>query len=88
LLFFAFKLADLNRKVRVGAVSYLNTKPLLYGVKRSGLMDRIELVEEYPSRIATMLVNDQIDIGLVPVAIIPQLTEAHIVTDYCIGTEK
>ncbi len=87
MLFFAFKLADLNRKVRVGAVSYLNTKPLLYGVKRSGLMDRIELVEEYPSRIATMLVNDQIDIGLVPVAIIPQLTEAHIVTDYCIGTE-
>lgn len=48
-------------------------------------MDRIELVEDYPSRIAAMLLNDEIDVGLVPVAIIPKLEQAHIVTDYCIG---
>jgi chorismate dehydratase len=59
----------------------------LYGIKRSELMDGIELVEEYPARIAAMLVNDEIDVGLVPVAIIPLLKEAHIITDYCIGTE-
>jgi chorismate dehydratase len=87
LFFFAAKLAELDKRIRVGAVSYLNTRPLLYGLKRSGLMDRIELVEEYPSRIASMLVNDEIDLGLVPVAIIPLLKEAHIITDYCIGTE-
>lgn len=50
-------------------------------------MERIDLVEEYPARIAAMLVNDEIDVGLVPVAIIPLLKEAHIITDYCIGTE-
>ena len=50
-------------------------------------MDRIELVEEYPSRIAAMLVNDEIDVGLVPVVVIPVLKEAHIITDYCIGTD-
>lgn len=87
MFFFAAKLAELDKRIRVGAVSYLNTRPLLYGVKRSGLMDRIELVEEYPSRIASMLVNDEIDLGLVPVAIIPLLKEAHIITDYCIGSE-
>jgi chorismate dehydratase len=87
LFFFAAKLTELDKRIRVGAVSYLNTRPLLYGLKRSGLMDRIELVEEYPSRIASMLVNDEIDLGLVPVAIIPLLKEAHIITDYCIGTE-
>jgi chorismate dehydratase len=81
------KLVELDKKIRVGAVSYLNTKPLLYGIKRSGLMDRIELIEEYPSRIATMLVNDGIDMGLVPVAIIPELKEPYIVSDYCIGAE-
>lgn len=48
-------------------------------------MDRIDLIEEYPSRIAEMLLNDEIDIGLVPVAIIPQMREAYITTDYCIG---
>ncbi|MGI8950583.1 MAG: menaquinone biosynthetic enzyme MqnA/MqnD family protein [Chitinophagaceae bacterium] len=76
------------KKIKVGAVSYLNTKPLLYGVKRSQLlMQQIELIEDYPSKIAAMLVNSEIDIGLVPVAVIPQLKEWKIVTDYCIGTD-
>jgi len=87
MLFFAAKLVELDKRIRVGAVSYLNTKPLLYGIKRSGLMDKIDLIEEYPSRIATMLVEDKIDVGLVPVAIIPKLKEYHIITDYCIGAE-
>lgn len=51
-------------------------------------MDRIELVEEYPARIADMLVSNQVDVGLVPVAIVPLLKEAHIITDYCIATES
>ncbi|MDP1844149.1 MAG: menaquinone biosynthesis protein [Sediminibacterium sp.] len=77
----------MNKSIRVGAVSYLNTIPLLYGVKKSGLIDRITLVEDYPSKIAEMLLNDEIDIGLIPVAMIPQLKESHIITNYCIGTE-
>lgn len=60
---------------------------MLFGFERAGLMDRIDLVEAYPSKIAFMLLNDQIDVGLVPVAIIPQLKEAHIVTDFCIASE-
>lgn len=76
-------------KIKVGAVSYLNTKPLLYGVKRSEeLMARTELVEDYPSRIAQMLVDGTIDVGLVPVAVIPKLKEWHIVSDFCIGAEQ
>ena len=75
------------RKIRVGAVSYLNTKPLLYGIKRHGLINKIELVEDYPSIIAKHLISGKIDVGLVPVAAIPYLTEAHIVTDFCIGCE-
>lgn len=79
------KIVELNKRIRVGAVSYLNTKPLLYGIKRSGLMEDIDLVEEYPSKIAQMLLDDEIDVGLVPVAIIPQMKEHFIVSDYCIG---
>jgi chorismate dehydratase len=74
-------------KIRVGAVSYLNTKPLLYGIKRSSVLQQIELIEEYPSKVADMLLNDEIDIGLVPVAVIPKLEEHYIVSDYCIGAE-
>lgn len=75
-------------KIKVGAVSYLNTKPLLYGIKRSEtLMQQMELIEEYPSKIADMLVDGTIDVGLVPVAIIPQLKEWYILPEYCIGAE-
>ncbi len=80
------KLNELN-KIRVGAVSYLNTKPLVYGVKRSSLMDEIDLIEGYPSKVADMLLNDEIDVGLVPVAIIPRMKQHFIVSDYCIGAE-
>lgn len=72
-------------KIKVGAVSYLNTKPLLYGIERSSLMNDIDLVIDYPSSIAQQLIDGKIDVGLVPVATIPKLQEFHIVTDYCIG---
>lgn len=81
------KLAELNKRIRIGAVSYLNTRPLLFGLKRSGLMDRVEVVEAYPARVAALLLTDEIDVGLVPVAIIPLLKESHIITDYCIGAD-
>jgi chorismate dehydratase len=76
----------LDRKIRVGAVSYLNTKPLLYGIERSAISKDIELIIDYPASIATMLLDNSIDMGLVPVAIIPLLEEAHINGDYCIGS--
>ncbi len=72
-------------KIKVGIVNYLNTKPLLYGIEHSPVIEAIELVPDYPSNIAALLLEDKIDIGLVPVEIIPRLPNAHIVTDYCIG---
>jgi chorismate dehydratase len=73
---------------KVGAVSYLNTKPLLYGILRSPeVMGRLELTIDYPSIIAQDLVTGDSDMGLVPVAIIPRLPEHHINGGYCIGAE-
>jgi chorismate dehydratase len=74
-------------KIRVGAVSYLNTKPLLYGITRHPVRERIELVEDYPALIAQMLLADEIDIGLIPVAVIPKLPQHFIATDFCIGCD-
>jgi len=71
----------------VAAVSYLNTKPLLYGIKRHPVIDEIELIEDYPSRIAQMLIDDEVDVGLIPVAATMKLKEWNIVTDYCIGAD-
>src|SRR4029079_4288623 len=74
-------------KIRVGAVSYLNTKPLLFGIKRHPVSKEIVLIEDYPSKIAQMLVDDQIDIGLVPVATTLRLKEWFIHSNYCIGSD-
>jgi chorismate dehydratase len=82
-----FKLIALDRKIRVGVVSYLNTKPLLYGIENSPVMDEISLMSGYPARIADMLLENEIDIGLVPVSIIPRMKEYHINTGYCIGSD-
>ncbi|WP_207494260.1 menaquinone biosynthetic enzyme MqnA/MqnD family protein [Aridibaculum aurantiacum] len=77
----------MEKKIRVGAVSYLNTKPLLYGWKHGYHIEGSEVYEAYPARVAEMLLNDEVDVGLVPVAIIPKLKEHYIVSDYCIGAD-
>jgi chorismate dehydratase len=74
-------------KVRVGAVSYLNTKPLIYGFEQGGMEDEMELLIHYPARVAASLLDNTIDIGLIPVAVIPEMKEHYIISDYCIATE-
>jgi chorismate dehydratase len=49
-------------------------------------MNDMELVEDYPSRIAQMLIDDEADLGLIPVAAVLKLPDWNIVSDYCIGS--
>lgn len=74
-------------KIKVGAVSYLNTKPLVFGFEKGMMNETVELLYDYPGRIAELLLANKIDIGLVPVAIIPQMKEYHIVSDFCIAAD-
>jgi chorismate dehydratase len=82
-----FKINPLDNKIRVGIVNYLNTKPLLYGLQHSPLINDIVLVQDYPAEIAKHLQADTIDIGLVPVAVIPGLSNATITGTHCIGCD-
>ena len=67
-------------------MSYLNTKPLIYGFEKDMMKNEVELVTDFPASIADMLISNEVDIALVPVATIPLLNEYYIITDYCIGT--
>lgn len=72
--------------IRISAVSYLNTIPFLYGLEKH--FDRafdIEISKEIPSVCAQKLMDNKVDLGLVPVAILPKLHQPQIVSDYCIG---
>lgn len=73
------------QKVRLSAVSYLNTKPFIYGLFRSELADLIELSLDIPSVCARKLLDGTVDLALTPVAVIPELPETYLVSDYCIG---
>lgn len=75
----------MERKLRVGAVSYLNTRPLVWGFENHDFSNRIVLSFEYPSKLLKQLRDGVLDIGLIPVVGIPQLKEAYIISDYCIG---
>lgn len=71
--------------MRVGAVSYLNTRPLTYGLESD---PRIALTWAVPSRLPQMLEAGVVDVALVPAI---DTMRAHrqwsIVSDACIGCD-
>lgn len=75
----------MDKKIRIGAVSYLNTRPLIHGLRAPEIADRIELEMHYPAELARRLADDRLDAALIPVAVIPTLREYHLISDYCIG---
>jgi chorismate dehydratase len=52
------------KRLRVGAVSYLNTKPLIQHLP--ALAPEIDLILEVPSRLASDLQAGRLDVGLIP----------------------
>jgi len=67
---------------KIGAVSYLNTKPLVAGMDELG--DEFQLVFDLPSRLADRLAAAELTVALIPVveALHPDYT---IVSDACIA---
>jgi chorismate dehydratase len=70
-------------KIRVGAVSYLNTKPLVFGLER--LAPHAELVYDLPSRLADALADGRLDVALIPSIEFLQDPTYMIVSDACIA---
>jgi chorismate dehydratase len=50
-------------------------------------MEELELVIDYPSRIGDMLLRNEIDVGLVPVAVIADMPEYYINGNFGIGSD-
>lgn len=72
-------------KIKVSAVSYTNTKPFVYGLTHSEVINKIDLTLDIPSDCANKLISDRVDIGLVPVAALLHIPNYQIISDYCIG---
>jgi chorismate dehydratase len=72
-----------HAKLRVGAVNYLNTKPLVYRLDR--LAPHAELIFDLPSRLADGLAEGRFDVALIPSIEFFQRPHYRIVSDACIG---
>jgi chorismate dehydratase len=70
--------------VRIGAVNYLNSKPLIEGLAE--LLPEAELTLDYPSRLADDLEAGRLDIALVPSIEVLRHPNYEIVSDACVAT--
>lgn len=73
-------------KYKIASVSYLNSKPFLYGLKNYPFKSEIEFSVNTPAKISNQLLNDEVDLALVPVAVLSQLREYHLLNGFCIGS--
>jgi chorismate dehydratase len=69
--------------MRIGAVSYLNSKPLVEGLPE--LLPDAELLLDYPSRLADDLAAGLIDVGLIPSIECFRGPGYRIVSDACVA---
>ncbi len=76
-----------QEKIKVSIVNYTNTLPFKWALKRSSILSKIELQEDIPSICAQKLKFGQVDLALVPVALLPELKHYSIVSRFCIGAE-
>lgn len=72
---------------KISIVNYYNTTPFLYGINNSDIKNELQIELDIPSVCGQKLKNKTVQIGLVPVAILPELESYHIITNYCIGAE-
>ena len=74
---------DLN----ISIVSYLNSIPFVSALENTEFSFNINLSKDIPADCAAKLIDGTVDIGLIPVAVLPKIKNAQIISDFCIGSE-
>ncbi len=50
-------------------------------------MQQIDLSVDYPAECARKVIQEEVDLGIIPIAALLNIPNAHVISDYCIGTE-
>lgn len=72
------------KPIRIGAVSYLNSKPLIEDLAE--LAPQAELILDFPSRLADRLGQGELDVALIPSIECVLGPKYEIVSDACVAT--
>ena len=74
---------DQAQPIRIGAVSYLNTKPLVFGLDQR--LPQAEIIYDLPSRLADDLAAGQLDVALIPSIEYLRNRHCKIISNACIA---
>jgi cyclic dehypoxanthinyl futalosine synthase len=73
-------------RIRAGAVSYLNTRPLVFGLEQGVGADRIELSYDVPSVLASRMAAGELDLALLPTIELARIPDLVVVPGLAIGS--
>lgn len=74
---------EINGELRLGAVSYLNSKPLVYGLAEALPAARVRF--DLPSRLADDLAAGHLDVALVPIVELLRNPQLRLLSDACVA---
>ena len=69
-------------KIKISAVSCTNSKPFIYGIQHTDILNKIDLSLDIPADCARKVIDSKVDIGLIPVAATLNMPYWNIVADY------
>lgn len=73
-------------QIRAGAVSYLNTRPLVFGLEQGLGADRLRLTYGVPSVVAGRMAAGELDLALLPVVELARIPDLVVVPGLAIGS--
>lgn len=76
------------RHLRVSAISYLNTAPLMWDFEHGYLGRRFDISYTLPSACARALAEGSADIGIIPAAAYTQIPGLHVLPDVAIASRQ
>lgn len=76
------------RKLRISAISYLNTAPLMWDFEHGDVGSHCEISYTIPSACARALADGSADIGIIPAAAYSQIPGLQILPDVAIASRR
>jgi chorismate dehydratase len=76
------------RKLRISAISYLNTAPLMWDFEHAGAGKHFEISYTIPSACARALAEGSADIGIIPAAAYAHIPDLLVLPDVAIASRR
>lgn len=81
-------IVETMRRLRISAISYLNTGPLMWDFEHGGAGRHFDISFTLPSSCARALAEGTADIGIIPAAAYPQISGLQILPEVAIASRR